>query len=201
MPKVKDFREKVQPATSKSLKEKRNRSMAEGEDLNLQADIAESQMDLDESQPVRDEAESESFSRPSSARRRPGLENRTVEAETQVQIESEPSASKFEEASEASSSSHKRKVQIDFYGKEWLEAKAPRALRSMEIIAEDWVNDGRFEGLPLGHPLMQMLASKSLQKAKQVEKKLEEKGVFFIAKTGIELVKSKVESLRKKDQS
>lgn len=222
MPKVKDFREKVQPAAPKAPrppKAKRRAMSHEDEDLNLKADIAETQMDLGESEVSSEFEENESLRSLSSERRRPGLEERhenqsTSKGSKKIEVsmmdspksqgesmqsdDSSPSSS-FDEQSSSSHSEEKTKVELNFYGKEWLQAKAPRAVRSLEIIAEDWVNDGRFEGLPLGHPLMQMLASKSLQKAKEVEKKLEEKGVFFLARTGVELVKSKVEGLRKKD--
>jgi hypothetical protein len=164
-------------------------------------------MSLEETETPDSVEEIKSAGRASSDRRRPGLENRFEE-----KLEEKQEGRAFEKSSTLQSKSehedeqqdqqpNMQKIQIDFYGKDWLEARAPRAVRSMEIIAEDWVNDGRFEGLPLGHPLMQMLASKSLQKAKEIEKKLEEKGVFFIARTGLELVKSKVESFRKKDPS
>lgn len=45
-------------------------------------------------------------------------------------------------------------------------------------MATDWVNDGTFEGLPLGHPLAQILASQGLKKAKEVEKKVLSSGLI-----------------------
>jgi hypothetical protein len=39
------------------------------------------------------------------------------------------------------------------------------------------VHDGRFEDLPLGHPLAQYFAAKGLRKAKEMEKKVLESPV------------------------
>ncbi|MCX7977632.1 MAG: hypothetical protein N2578_01370 [Bdellovibrionaceae bacterium] len=61
-----------------------------------------------------------------------------------------------------------------------------------ETVAEEWVNDGNFEGLPVGHPLAQAAASFGLKRAKKIEKKLEEKGVFMMARMGLEFAKSKL---------
>lgn len=43
-----------------------------------------------------------------------------------------------------------------------------------------------------------VVAAEALKKAKQVEKKLEEKGVFNIAKMGIAIAKAQVEEIQKK---
>jgi hypothetical protein len=43
-----------------------------------------------------------------------------------------------------------------------------------------------------------IVASQALKKAKDVEKKLEEKGVFSIAKMGLEIAKAQVENIRSK---
>ncbi|MNT85893.1 hypothetical protein D3C72_2261140 [compost metagenome] len=59
-------------------------------------------------------------------------------------------------------------------------------------VADEWVQDGRFENIQLGNPLADHFAGKALRKAKDVEKKLEEKGVFMMAKIGIDYAKSKL---------
>lgn len=213
MPKVKDFREKVQPAHTKK------NPLA---DQNLEADIAESQVEEVDDQIALDFEENQPAAKKASSRRRPGMErtsaggksvehdagvgasSSSLDSELHSETKVEPS---FTESSGGASKDSRHqdfedeelhKVNLEFYGKDWVKEKAPRVFRSMEIVANDWMNDGKFEGLPVGHPLMQMVASKSLQKAKEVERKLEEKGVFFLAKTGVELVKAKVNELKKK---
>lgn len=64
------------------------------------------------------------------------------------------------------------KVEINFKGSEILRAKFPKPFEVAEQIATDWVQDGRFEGLPLGHPLAQYFAAKGLRKAKEIEKQV-----------------------------
>jgi hypothetical protein len=66
------------------------------------------------------------------------------------------------------------KIEINFKGSEILRAKFPKPFEVAEQIATEWVHDGRFEGLPLGHPLAQYFAAKGLRKAKEIEKKVME---------------------------
>ena len=84
------------------------------------------------------------------------------------------------------------KVHLEFYGSEIVKEKAPKLFELAETVADEWVHDGRFEGLPVGHPLAQAAASYGLRKAKKLEKTLEEKGVFMMAKVGLEYAKSKL---------
>ncbi len=69
------------------------------------------------------------------------------------------------------------KVELTFAGSETLRAQFPKTFETAEKIATDWIHDGRFEGLPLGHPLAQYFAAKGLRKAKEVEKKVMESPV------------------------
>lgn len=69
------------------------------------------------------------------------------------------------------------KVEINFKGSEVLRAKFPKPFEVAEKIATDWVHDGRFEGIELGHPLAQYFAAKGLRKAKEIEKKVLESPV------------------------
>lgn len=85
------------------------------------------------------------------------------------------------------------KIHLEFYGSEMIRQKAPKVMEIADTVADEWVKDGRFEGLPLGNPLAQMAAAKALRTAKDVEKRLEEKGVFAMAKMGIDLIKSKID--------
>ncbi|MBX2987013.1 MAG: hypothetical protein KF802_03865 [Bdellovibrionaceae bacterium] len=98
---------------------------------------------------------------------------------------------------EAASAADRKKVHLDFYGSETLRAKAPKAFEFAEAVADDWVNDGRFEGLPVGHPLAQFAAQVSFRKAKDLEKKLEQKleetGVLSIAKSVLENARTRLQ--------
>ncbi len=89
------------------------------------------------------------------------------------------------------------KIHLDFYGSEIIREKAPKVMELADTVADEWIQDGQFEGLPVGHPLAQLAAAKVLRKAKDVEKKLEEKGVFAIAKMGAEYVKAEINKRRK----
>lgn len=85
------------------------------------------------------------------------------------------------------------KVHLEFYGSELIRQKAPKVMEIADTVANEWKHDGQFQGLPLGNPLAQMAAAKALRTAKDVEKKLEEKGVIAMAKMGLDFVKSKIE--------
>ena len=86
----------------------------------------------------------------------------------------------------------RKKVKIEFYGSEILKQKVPGAFGLAESVAEEWVNDGRFEDLPVESPLAKAFAMYGLRKAKKIEKKLEEKGVFALVKSGIDYAQSKI---------
>ncbi|MGZ3770352.1 MAG: hypothetical protein ACXVCP_03205 [Bdellovibrio sp.] len=94
---------------------------------------------------------------------------------------------------ETGSETEHNKVHLNFYGSELIRQKAPKVMDLADTVADEWVHDGKFEGLPLGNPLAQMAAAKALRTAKDVEKKLEEKGVFTMAKIGVDYLKSKIE--------
>lgn len=74
--------------------------------------------------------------------------------------------------SEAHHEKNAEKIEISFAGSEMLRAKFPRPFDIAEQVATDWVHDGKFEGLPVGHPLAQVAAQVGLQKAKEIEKKV-----------------------------
>lgn len=89
----------------------------------------------------------------------------------------ETSESAYEPSENDSHEQEGPKVELNFKGSEILRAKFPKPFEVAEQIATDWVHDGRFEGLPLGHPLAQFFASKGLRKAKEIEKKVMESPV------------------------
>ncbi|WII71437.1 hypothetical protein QJS83_13285 [Bdellovibrio sp. 22V] len=94
---------------------------------------------------------------------------------------------------ETEAEKHEEKTHLEFYGSELIRQKAPKVMELADSVAEEWKKDGQFEGLPVGNPLAQIAAAKALRTAKDVEKKLEEKGVFVMAKMGLDYVKSKIE--------
>jgi hypothetical protein len=105
----------------------------------------------------------------------------------------QPKAETHAETSHAHShTSSKKKVKMEFMGSDLLKKNAPQAYELAEAVAEEWVNDGNFQKLPLKHPMAQLVATIGLQSAKKVEKKLEERGVFMMAKAGLEYAKSKM---------
>ena len=89
------------------------------------------------------------------------------------------------------------KIHLEFYGSEVIRQKAPKVMELADTVADEWMKDGQFEGLPVGNPIAQLAAAKVLRKAKDVEKKLEEKGVFAMAKMGLEYAKSEIEKRKK----
>lgn len=64
------------------------------------------------------------------------------------------------------------RVEINFPGSELIRSKFPKSFEVAEAVATDWVKDGKFEGLPLGHPLAQLIAQQGLKNAKNIEKKI-----------------------------
>lgn len=92
---------------------------------------------------------------------------------------------------------HTGKIHLEFYGSEIIRQKAPKVMDLADTVANEWMMDGQFQGLPVGNPVAQIAAAKVLRKAKDVEKKLEAKGVFAMAKMGAEYVKAEI-SKRKK---
>jgi len=89
-------------------------------------------------------------------------------------------------------------VKIEFPYSEIIREKVPKAFEVAEKVATDWKNEGDFTDLGIDHPVAGIVASQALTRAKKVEKKIEEKGVFTMAKMGLEIAKSQVETLKNK---
>lgn len=104
--------------------------------------------------------------------------------------------------SESEKVTEKEKVKIDFPFSDTVRSQIPKVFETAENVATEvkhhWNNEGDFSNLGLPHPVADYVATQALQKAKQVEKKLEEKGVFNIAKMGFEIAKSQFENFKKK---
>ncbi len=98
----------------------------------------------------------------------------SVHASAKEQVAQESTQESFQSFS---NDSQEPKIEIKFAGSELVRAKFPKPFEVAETIATDWVNNGRFEGLPLGHPLAQYFAAKGLRKAKEMEKKVLESPV------------------------
>jgi hypothetical protein len=118
-------------------------------------------------------------------------EEETPEEEVQASAETETENHSYTD-SDTTEESDKKTVHIEFPYSELIRAKAPKAFEVAESVATEWVNDGNFENIPVKHPVAQMTVAAGLRKAKEVEKKLEEKGVFMMAKMGLEYAKSKL---------
>jgi hypothetical protein len=132
-------------------------------------------------------------------RRRPGREKAASSNDHDADIAEDEvqAAFGFEETNEFQNQSEEeaaesRKVHIEFPYSSLVRAKVPKVFEVAESVATDWVNDGSFENVPVGHPVAQMTVAAGLRKAKEVEKKLEEKGVFMMAKMGLAYAKSKL---------
>jgi hypothetical protein len=90
------------------------------------------------------------------------------------------------------------KVTLHFPYSDILRDRLPKAFEVAENVATKWKNNEKFENIGLSNPLAEIATVKTLEKAKQIEKKLEEKGVFAIAKVGTEIAKTKISHLFKK---
>lgn len=126
-------------------------------------------------------------------------QNSTEIEETTIVTSGEQSDNNEEQSAETSEAApEKEPVKIEFPYSEILREKAPKAFEVAEKVATDWKNEGDFTDLGITHPVAGIVASQALTKAKEVEKKLEEKGVFTMAKMGLEIAKSQVETIKSK---
>lgn len=136
-----------------------------------------------------------SDTRPVKKRRPSKIDSENAEPVVEVENYSEAAseAVKDEAAPESFQSfSEPPKFGLEFPGSFLVKAKIPKAFDLAEKIAGEWVNDGKFEALPVGHPLAQILASKALLKAKSLEKNVLNSTAITLAKIGFEYAKSKI---------
>lgn len=102
-------------------------------------------------------------------------------------VHSESETTTTEEVAEES-------YRVEFPGSQIVREKAPKVAEVADAIYDQWKKDGDFQGLPLPvNPMAQAAVGLGLRKAKDLEKKLEEKGVFTVAKMGVEFAKMKLE--------
>ncbi len=126
-----------------------------------------------------------------------GVSPETIDVAAKVVHEEVDSFHEEKDYSHFQNEAPSEKVHLEFYGSELIRQKAPKVMELAETVVEEWTHDGQFEGLPVGNPIAQVVAAKALRKAKDVEKKLEEKGVFMMAKVGVEYLKSEIQKRKK----
>ena len=97
---------------------------------------------------------------------------------------------KKNENSESADHASTEKIRIEFPYSEIIRDKIPKAFDIAENVATQWKNNDKVENVGLNHPLAEIVAIKALEKAKTIEKKLEEKGVFAMAQMGFEVAKA-----------
>ncbi len=83
-------------------------------------------------------------------------------------------------------------VKLEFPYAELVRAYAPKAMDVAEKVATDWKKDGSFMNLGIENAYANMAVSLGLQKAKELEKKLDEKGVLSAVRMGVEVLKDQV---------
>lgn len=91
-----------------------------------------------------------------------------------------------------SSTEEPQESRLEFPYSDILRAYVPEAMKVADKAATDWKQDGSFMNLGIENPYANMVISAGLQKAKEVEKKLEEKGVLSTVRMGIEVLKQQV---------
>ncbi|NUN04681.1 MAG: hypothetical protein HUU57_02865 [Bdellovibrio sp.] len=193
MPEIKDYegKKKTSHANShpakkeapvtKNKNKRRPYSEAKHHDPEVAETLSGTQMKMEDADAINTEAQNEGVA--------PEHVEPEIIAEAEMVAEGAPAFG--DEPSEGHH--HETKIHLDFYGSDLIRMKAPKVMELADTVADQWVKDGQFQGLPVGNPLAQIAAAKALRTAKDVEKKLEEKGVIAMAKMGFEFVKSKIE--------
>lgn len=125
------------------------------------------------------------------------IQNEEAPAEVEAHEEEELHADAADHATDETAAEHeekeREKFKLEFYGSDILRMQAPEVMKIADTVADEWVNDGNFNDIPLPvPPVAQALVAQGLRKAKEVEKKLDEKGVFLMARMGVDYLKSKI---------
>lgn len=81
---------------------------------------------------------------------------------------------------------------LEFPYSELVRAYAPKAMEVADKVVTDWKSDGSFMNLGIENPYANMAVSLGLKKAKDLEKKLDEKGVLSVVRMGVEVLKQQV---------
>jgi hypothetical protein len=129
------------------------------------------------------ESANEATNTSKSGKRRPGRDDVISSPEVKV-VEVEVTENQTENQDQAQQASQQtatepaqaetvpHKIEINFPGSELIRAKFPLPFDLAESVATDWLNDGKFEDLPVNHPLAKTFAQQGLLKAKEIEKKV-----------------------------
>lgn len=102
------------------------------------------------------------------------------------------SADKSSQESSQQNDEASDEVKIEFPYSELVRAYVPKAMDVAEKVATDWKKDGSFMNLGIDNPYANMAVSMGLKKAKELEKKLDEKGVLSVVRMGVEVLKQQV---------
>ena len=97
-----------------------------------------------------------------------------------------------DESSQTENDTENNEVKFDFPYSELVRAYVPKAMDVAEKVATDWKKDGSFMNLGIENAYANMAVSLGLQKAKELEKKLDEKGVLSAVRMGVEVIKQQV---------
>ncbi len=194
MPSIKDFENKAKKNSSESdldldLKPKKSKSnkrrpgRGDDEVLNTEA-VNDDAQDIEAEVIVQEHVSAESAQSSS---------HESMQEPAQTEFTDMHQQSESDEAHSAPKESPLKDIHIRFMGKEIAHIQTPeQILKLADTVVEEWKNDGDFQALPVGHPVAQIIAAKGLRKAKDIEKKLEEKGVFAMAQIGLSVIKSKL---------
>ncbi len=99
---------------------------------------------------------------------------------------------------ESGHETEQERVKIDFPFSYLVRDRVPKVFDVAETAATQWKNNSKFENLGVEHPVAEIALVKVLEKAKEVERKLEEKGIISAAKMGIQVAKFQAEEILKK---
>lgn len=161
MPTTKEFKAKH------SKKHKPHRpSKAHGEGSHSEDHDSEEPLEADFAAAEAAEPEAETKSEESRPRRRPGRSEESA-------YDREELVNEFTAGPDEGEA-----FEIKFKGSELLRSRFPQSFKLADKVLQDWFNDGRFEDLPLGHPLAQWAAQQGLTRAKQIEKQILESPAF-----------------------
>lgn len=122
----------------------------------------------------------------SQANKTEGLASEQIDNET---LEQDQSGHKF--TSETSEDT--APIRVEFPYSDVVRSYVPEAMAIADKALGDWKTEGSFMNLGIENPYANMAVSLSLQNAKKIEKKLEEKGVLPVVRMGFEVLKSKVQ--------
>lgn len=122
------------------------------------------------------------------------IEVEAVSAVSEAEIETAQEDAVNENFDSASAEAESENYKVEFPGVEILRERAPKVAEVADAIYDEWKKDGNFQELPITlPPLAQVAVGMGLRKAKDLEKKLDEKGVFAAAKMGVDFAKMKIE--------